>query len=188
MSHKYLIKLPTNIEVYYDENRQFLTIKSKLGIKTISLNTKLILLNNKKILKITKEPFKNSSTSFIKKLKIIQGLTLSIIKQIILELSQIIFKKLKLVGVGYKIFDVSNQKFQIIYLKLGLSHFVYFKLPSNIKIITFKSTKIFILGNSVNSVNELAVKIRKFRLPEPYKGKGVLYNNEKILLKESKKN
>lgn len=96
-------------------------------------------------------------------------------------------KKLNLIGVGYRalLINESNQKF--IQLRLGYCHSVYLKIPSGIIVHCPKPSKIIILGNCQYSVNNFAFKIRSYRKPDPYKGKGVLYSNETILFKEGKK-
>jgi large subunit ribosomal protein L6 len=71
--------------------------------------------------------------------------------------------------------------------KLGYSHSLYFKIPEQLIIFCLKFTKLFIYGNSYQNVTQIASLIRSYKKPEPYKGKGILYETEKILLKEGKK-
>lgn len=75
----------------------------------------------------------------------------------------------------------------LLHFKLGYSHFIYFKIPKNLKIFCLKANKLFILGNSYLFVTQIAALIRSYKVPEPYKGKGILYTTEKIALKEGKK-
>lgn len=71
--------------------------------------------------------------------------------------------------------------------KLGFAHSLYFKTSVESQIFSFKATELFICSNSYLTVSGIAARIRSFKKPEPYKGKGILYNTEKILLKEGKK-
>lgn len=71
--------------------------------------------------------------------------------------------------------------------KLGFSHSIYYKIPEALKIVPVKSVFIYVFGNSYYNVTQAAATIRSYKSPEPYKGKGILYENEKISLKEGKK-
>lgn len=188
LSKRYIIKIPKNINIFYCEYKKILIIKNNTQTKSLNLSIKLIINNDKNIIKVTRESLYNLSNNLKKNLKSLQGLTTSLIKQYLIEVSKTIFKKLKFIGLGYKIFNVTNSNGNLIYFKLGYSHFIYFKLPKNFKIINIKSTKLFIIGNSFEKVNNIAAIIKNYKLPEPYKGKGILYIDEKVKLKEGKKN
>jgi len=92
-------------------------------------------------------------------------------------------RKLELVGVGYR----ASMQGKDLNLTLGFSHPILFKVPADITIETPTQTEIRIKGVDKQSVGQVAAKIRAFRPPEPYKGKGVRYGGEKITLKEAKK-
>ena len=92
-------------------------------------------------------------------------------------------RKLELVGVGYR----AAMQGKALNLSLGFSHPVLFDAPEGITIETPTQTEILIKGSDKQRVGEVAAKIRAFRSPEPYKGKGVRYAGEKITLKEAKK-
>ena len=92
-------------------------------------------------------------------------------------------KKLELVGVGYR----AAMQGKDLNLTLGFSHPVVFKAPEGITIEVPMQTEILIKGADKQRVGEVAAKIRAFRPPEPYKGKGVRYSGEHITLKEAKK-
>ena len=92
-------------------------------------------------------------------------------------------RKLELVGVGYR----AAMQGKDLNLTLGFSHPVVFKAPEGITIEVPVQTEIFVKGTDKQRVGEVAAKIRAFRPPEPYKGKGVRYSGEKITLKEAKK-
>jgi len=92
-------------------------------------------------------------------------------------------KILKLIGVGYK---AHVEKTNLI-LKLGYSHEIEYKIPKDIKIVCTKPTEIIIFGISKEYVNQISNDIRSFKKPDSYKGKGLLFENEKLILKEGKK-
>jgi large subunit ribosomal protein L6 len=92
-------------------------------------------------------------------------------------------RKLELVGVGYR----AAMQGKDLNLSLGFSHPVLFKTPDGITIATPTQTEIVVSGTDKQRVGEVAAKIRGFRPPEPYKGKGVKYSNEVIIRKEAKK-
>lgn len=92
-------------------------------------------------------------------------------------------RKLELVGVGYR----ASMAGKALNLSLGFSHPVVFNAPEGVTIETPTQTEILIKGSDKQSVGQVAAKIRGFRPPEPYKGKGVRYAGEKITLKEAKK-
>ncbi|MDR3388818.1 MAG: 50S ribosomal protein L6 [Rudaea sp.] len=92
-------------------------------------------------------------------------------------------RKLELVGVGYR----ATLQGKDLNLALGFSHPVVFHAPDGITITVPTQTEILIAGADKQRVGEVAAKIRAFRPPEPYKGKGVRYSGEKITLKEAKK-
>jgi large subunit ribosomal protein L6 len=92
-------------------------------------------------------------------------------------------KKLELVGVGFR----AQMQGKVLNLTLGFSHPVNFPVPEGITIETPSQTEIVIKGVDLQQVGQVAAKIRDIRPPEPYKGKGVRYANEKISLKEGKK-
>ena len=92
-------------------------------------------------------------------------------------------RKLELVGVGYR----AAMQGKDLNLSLGFSHPVLFKAPDGITIATPTQTEIVVSGADKQRVGEVAAKIRGFRPPEPYKGKGVKYSDETIIRKEAKK-
>jgi large subunit ribosomal protein L6 len=92
-------------------------------------------------------------------------------------------KKLEIVGVGSRA-SVSGKNLN---LSLGFSHPVEFPIPDGVTIETPSQTEILIKGSDKQQVGQLAANIRAYRPPEPYKGKGVRYANERIIRKEAKK-
>jgi len=183
LNQKYKVKIPNNVEILYFEKKNIVIIIGKLGKKILKFKTKILVNTKLKLIEITTNYLSIQNNSKIKKVKSYQGTALALLKQAFLEVSILLYKKIKLVGVGYK--AVVDNKFLI--LKLGYSHNIYFRVPSDITIMCLKSNKIFILGNSYEKITQIAFLIKSYKFPEPYKGKGILYENEKIVLKEGKK-
>ncbi|WP_078121417.1 50S ribosomal protein L6 [Thiosocius teredinicola] len=92
-------------------------------------------------------------------------------------------KKLQLVGVGYR----AQGKGKVLNLSLGFSHPIDYSVPEGITIETPSQTEIVVSGSDKQRVGQVAAEIRGFRPPEPYKGKGVRYADERIIRKEAKK-
>ena len=92
-------------------------------------------------------------------------------------------KKLNLIGVGYRAKAEGN----ILKLELGFSHDVNYALPDGIKAETPSQTEIIIKGIDKQKVGQVAAEVRGYRPPEPYKGKGVRYAGEVVIMKETKK-
>jgi large subunit ribosomal protein L6 len=92
-------------------------------------------------------------------------------------------KELEVQGVGYR----AQAQGDSLKLNLGLSHDVDFPIPEGVTITTPKPTEIIVEGNNEQLVGEVAAKIRDWRRPEPYKGKGIRYKGEYIFQKEGKK-
>lgn len=93
------------------------------------------------------------------------------------------FKKLQLVGVGYR----AQAQGDVLNLSLGFSHPIAHKMPAGVKVETPSQTEIVIKGADKQKVGQTAAEIRAYRAPEPYKGKGVRYVDEVVVIKETKK-
>ncbi|MEZ5896108.1 MAG: 50S ribosomal protein L6 [Parvularculaceae bacterium] len=111
------------------------------------------------------------------------GMNRTMIANMVEGVSNAFTKKLELVGVGYR----AQMKGASLSLALGFSHDVDFAPPAGVKIETPKPTEILVSGIDKQLVGETAAKIRAFRPPEPYQGKGVRYEGEFIFRKEGKK-
>ena len=92
-------------------------------------------------------------------------------------------KRLNLVGVGYR----AAAKGDVLNLALGFSHPVDHMMPAGVKVETPTQTEIVVKGADKQQVGQVAAEIRAYRPPEPYKGKGVRYTNEVVVIKETKK-
>jgi large subunit ribosomal protein L6 len=92
-------------------------------------------------------------------------------------------KKLTLIGVGYKA-QAQGSKLN---LSLGYSHPIVHEMPNGIKVETPTQTEIIIKGIDRQLVGQVAAEVRSYRSPEPYKGKGIRYSDEVVVIKETKK-
>ena len=111
------------------------------------------------------------------------GATRAHIANMVLGVSKGYERKLELVGVGYR----AAVQGKVLNLTLGFSHAVNFPIPDGISMETPSQTEIIIKGIDRQKVGQIAAKIRGIRPPEPYKGKGVRYSGEQIVMKEGKK-
>ncbi|MBZ0221769.1 MAG: 50S ribosomal protein L6 [Dokdonella sp.] len=111
------------------------------------------------------------------------GTARALLNNMVTGVSEGFSRKLELVGVGFR----AALQGKDLNLTLGFSHPIVFKAPEGITITVPAQTEILIAGADKQQVGEVAAKIRGFRPPEPYKGKGVRYSGEKITLKEAKK-
>jgi large subunit ribosomal protein L6 len=113
----------------------------------------------------------------------LSGTTRALMQNIVTGVSEGFERKLEIVGVGYRA-SVSGK---VLNLSLGFSHPVEFSIPEGITIETPSQTEVVIKGIDKQKVGQVAANIRAYRPPEPYKGKGVRYADERIIRKEAKK-
>jgi len=185
---KYVVKIPKTSQIIYCEKKSILVIKGPLQTRSLKLPVKVLMVPSINSLIVTDKLAFNSTLSFSKKkiLKL-QGTTVSKIKQILVETTYTLYQKLNLVGVGYRVFSYDSSERQV-YFKLGYSHFVYSRIPTSLNSFCYKFTKLFLFGNcSLDVLTQTAARIRSYKRPEPYKGKGILYDQESIKLKKGKK-
>jgi len=187
ISKRFIIKIPSEILVLYDPKLKTLLIKTDKKQKVLKLKVKVIVLKEKNLIVVTNIPNDKQSNKLKNLFKSLQGTTLSLIKQSFLEVTSVTCKKLKLSGIGYKVFESRLEDRKLLHLKLGNSHSLYYKIPEKIVIKIIQSSKLFIFGDDYAKVCQIAALIRSYKKPEPYKGKGILYANEIIKLKEGKK-
>lgn len=111
-----------------------------------------------------------------------QGLTRSLLAGMVEGVTKGFKKDLEIVGVGYRA-KIAGQQLE---LALGFSHPVIYKVPTGIKVTVTDTTKLSVEGADKQMVGEVAATIRRFKKPEPYKGKGIRYVGEHIVIKEGK--
>ncbi len=114
--------------------------------------------------------------------KALQGLTRSLVANMVTGVTQGFEKRLEIIGIGYRA-DVQGKALK---LSIGFSHPVLFPIPEGIKVEVEKQTLITIKGIDNQQVGTLAAKLRSIRLPEPYKGKGIRYIGERVRKKVGK--
>jgi len=132
--------------------------------------------------------FKNNTITVSRKeetkeAKALHGTIRALINNMVIGLTKGFTKNLELVGIGYKAEVKGNE----LVLNLGYSHPVIYKIPEGINIKVEKNTKVIVSGIDKQKVGQVAAEIRAFRKPEPYKGKGIRYEGEYIMMKAGKR-
>jgi large subunit ribosomal protein L6 len=166
--------IPNGVDVNISGN--VITVKGAKGEMSHNIHPLVTVQQDDNELKTTIES--NSKLA-----KSLSGTTRALIQNIVTGVSEGFEKKLEIVGVGYRA-SVSGKNLN---LSLGFSHPVEFPIPDGVTIETPSQTEILIKGSDKQQVGQLAANIRAYRPPEPYKGKGVRYANERIIRKEAKK-
>lgn len=185
VKNKCLIKIPKNTKIICCTKTNLLIFTGPLMTKTLIPTVKIFQTKN--CILVSKIPTNKISKNTLKNSNKLQGTVVAQIKLILIEISSILYKKLILVGVGYRAFMIDNLTNQTT-LKLGYSHLIYHKIPSNLSSFCLKYTKLFVFGlTSYDSLTQTVASIRQCKKPEPYKGKGILYYQESIKLKKGKK-
>lgn len=169
------IFIPVKVEVNLSPS--LITIKGPLGILSQSITSDLLTLEFKdNQLSVKAETSTKAANE-------ISGTTRALLANMVKGVTDGFEKKLQLVGVGYRA-QASQNKLN---LALGYSHPIDHAIPDGIKIETPTQTEIVIKGIDKQKVGQVAADIRAYRKPEPYKGKGIRYSDETIVLKETKK-
>ena len=141
------------------------------------------VLNSQVEVNVAEGEAKVASRTQAQTARALAGTTRAILSNMVNGVSKGFERKLELVGVGYRA-QAQGKKLN---LTLGFSHPVAFPVPDGITIDTPSQTEIVIKGADKQKVGQVAADIRRYRPPEPYKGKGVRYAGEKVVLKEAKK-
>jgi large subunit ribosomal protein L6 len=170
------ISIPDKVKVVL--NGSLLNIEGPLGKKTINIDTKIfdLKINEGKSVSIKPKSI-NQDT------KRLWGMNRSLLNNAILGASSGYSKTLELSGVGYR----ASLKGKQLSMQLGYSHDINFDIPDSVKITVEKQTIIKISGSDKQEVGMITSKIKSFRIPEPYKGKGIKEQGQYILRKEGKK-
>jgi large subunit ribosomal protein L6 len=168
------IPLPKGVEASVSGSS--VTIKGQKSSLTLVVHPHVSVVNDKGVLHVAVQadhPEADASA----------GTTRALLNNAVKGVTQGFQKKLELVGVGYR----AQAQGKMLNLTLGFSHPVNYQVPDGISIETPSQTEIIIKGTDRQKVGQVAADIRGFRPPEPYKGKGVRYANERVVLKEAKK-
>lgn len=187
MYKKNIVRIPKSIIIVYSKEKKLITFLGPTGSKSLKLKLQLRLRPVFSAIEVTNVYFCAVSNKQIKQKRAIRNTLVALLKQLMLESLSSVYKKLKFVGVGYRSLEIINFNSKLFLFKLGLSHPLYYKTPININIKCLKFTKLFIHGSYYQYVAQVSSDIRARKKPEPYKGKGILYESEKIELKVGKK-
>ena len=170
------ISVPEKVKVAMNGN--ILNIDGPLGKKSLTIDTEIFELDINSGKKISIKPkIINDET------KRLWGMNRSLVNNAVIGTSKGYEKTLELVGVGYR----ASLKDRELSLQLGFSHDIKFDIPENIKITIEKQTILKISGSDKQLVGAVTSKIKSYRPPEPYKGKGIKEVGQYILRKEGKK-
>lgn len=166
--------IPVGVTVTNENN--LITVKGPKGeLKLVVSEPIVVEIKEDKV--YTKRPNDNKST------KQLHGTTNSLIKNMIIGVTEGYSKGLEAVGVGYR-FNVNGKKVAI---SAGFSHPMEINVPEGLEVKQESNTEITVSGIDKQRVTEFAANIRKVREPEPYKGKGIRYKGEYVRRKEGKK-
>lgn len=168
------VALPKGVEVKLD-GRQ-INVKGPKGALGHQLHRLVSVAVEDEVLKV-------SANNRSKAANALAGTSRALLNNMVKGVSEGFERKLEINGVGYR----AQVQGKVLNLALGFSHPVNFPIPDGIAIETPSQTEIVVKGIDKCAVGETAAKIREFRPPEPYKGKGVKYANEQIVRKEAKK-
>ena len=155
---------------------QIVTAKGKLGELSVNVVDDIEIIHEENVVRV--KP-RNESTQA----RAMWGTTRSLVQNIVTGVDQGFTINLEIVGVGYRAAVAGKE----LVLQLGFSHEVRHLIPEGISIKCERPTAIAVSGSDRQLVGQVAANIREYRKPEPYKGKGVRYENEFILRKEGKK-
>jgi large subunit ribosomal protein L6 len=171
---KYPVNIPSGVEASFVDDK--LVVKGPLGTLTqFVLPSVKVEKEGNALISRAIETQPNSSA--------MSGTMRALISNMVAGVTKGFEKKLTLVGVGYKA-QAQGAKLN---LSLGFSHPVVHDMPNGIKVETPTPTEILIKGIDRQLVGQVAAEIRAYRSPEPYKGKGVRYADEVVVIKETKK-
>ncbi|RJG02376.1 50S ribosomal protein L6 [Noviherbaspirillum sedimenti] len=168
------IALPQGTEAAVSAEQ--ITVKGPLGSLSQSLNGLVKVQNDNGTLKF--EPADESREA-----NAMSGTLRALVNNMVSGVTKGFERKLTLVGVGYKA-QAQGDKLN---LSLGFSHPVVHQMPAGVKCETPTQTEILIKGIDRQRVGQVAAEVRAYRSPEPYKGKGVRYSDEVVIIKETKK-
>ncbi|GDX59417.1 50S ribosomal protein L6 [Nitrosomonadaceae bacterium] len=168
------VPVPSNVKVKMTSTE--ITVKGPLGTLQRNLNPDVTIehTGDQLLVKIANNSKQSNAMS---------GTMRALLANMVHGVTKGFEKKLLLVGVGYRAAAAG----ELLNLTLGFSHPVAHKMPAGIKVETPTQTEILIKGIDKQQVGQVAAEVRAYRKPEPYKGKGVRYADEVIVMKETKK-
>lgn len=171
---KAAITIPQGVEVAIGQDS--INVKGALGALSLPLNPRVKVVQDGG--KLTFAP-----TDDTREADALSGTVRQLVNNMVIGVSKGFERKLTLVGVGYKAAAQGNK----LNINVGFSHPVEIEMPAGIKAETPTPTEILIKGADRQRVGQIAAEVRAVRPPEPYKGKGIRYADEKVVIKETKK-
>jgi len=168
------VEIPAGVEI--NISGQSMSVKGKNGNLSMQVNEKVQVKQEDNVLNFSGKDGVDDSVAMA-------GTMRSLVNNMVVGVTQGFEKKLELVGVGYRAQAQGNK----LNLTLGYSHPVVYDVPEGISIQTPSQTEIVVKGADKQKVGQVSAEIRAFRRPEPYKGKGVRYSDERVIRKEAKK-
>ena len=166
------VEVPSGVDIKLDG--QNVRVKGSKGEMALAVHPSVKVLQEDGSLKVQSDEKDSVAMA---------GTMRSLLNNLVVGVSQGFERKLELVGVGYR----AQSKGKTLNLSLGFSHPVDYAVPEGITIETPSQTEIVVKGIDKQKVGQVAAEIRAYRPPEPYKGKGVKYADERIIRKEAKK-
>ena len=168
----YPIELPKGVE--FSRKDQEIRVKGPKGELLMDLHPSVELKSEEGVLSFEAAPGGTTAMA---------GTMRALINNMVQGVTNGFEKKLNLIGVGYRA-QAQGSKLN---LQLGFSHPVDFNVPDGVTVETPTQTEIIVRGADKQKVGQVAAEIRGYRPPEPYKGKGVRYSDERVVMKEAKK-
>ncbi|HET6519697.1 MAG TPA: 50S ribosomal protein L6 [Geminicoccaceae bacterium] len=174
---KHPVPIPAGVTV--DVSGQRVSVKGRLGELAWALPPEVRVAREDGAIAVTPRPRPGDE----KRARAMWGLSRSLVANMVDGVSRGFTKRLQISGVGYR----ASTDGKILNLQLGYSHDIKYAVPEDIDVRCETPTAIAITGADRQRVGQIAAEIRSFRPPEPYKGKGIRYQDEVILRKEGKK-
>jgi large subunit ribosomal protein L6 len=171
---KYPVAVPDKVQVTVDQSK--IVVKGPLGTLEQAITREVVVkLENNQVTFAAADETKEANA--------LSGTMRANVANMVQGVKEGFQKKLTLVGVGYRA-QAQGAKLN---LSLGFSHPISYALPDGVKAETPTQTEIVIKGVDRQKVGQVAAEVRAYKPPEPYKGKGVRYSDEKVVIKETKK-
>lgn len=168
------VTVPAGVEVNFGTDA--LTVKGKNGALSLPLTGAVkVELNDGQLTFAAADDSKHSVA--------MSGTVRALVANMVKGVSEGFEKKLQLIGVGYR----AQAQGKTLNLSLGFSHPIMYEMPEGVSVATPSQTEIVLTGADKQAVGQAAAEIRGYRPPEPYKGKGVRYVGEQVVMKEAKK-
>ena len=168
------VELPQGVE--FNMSGTPASMKGSKGQLSIELNSEVELKKEDNTVSVSPRSGSRFATA-------IAGTTRALLANMAQGVSEGFEKKLELVGIGYRAASQGNK----LNLTLGFSHPVVYDVPEGVSVETPSQTEVVVKGTDKQKVGQVAAEIRRYRPPEPYKGKGVRYSDERVVIKEAKK-